>query len=205
MRSQRRRSRANPYQIFQPSDLTDTITKRNLAQDIADLEREIWSSLNPGIIQGYQTFLSLFESSDCFVGISYPEGDERPLLSYIVADEISIYSSDYQSKLARSASILGCDYYEDVLNAIPGRRIVYIQDWTRGRSDLAKSENTAMYEAFTKVMKDQGIGFLRDSRSDTSYKALKRLEAQGRVEILADFVTDTQAQVPVHTCFGYYK
>ena len=91
------------------------------------------------------------------------------------------------------------------MNTVPGGRVVYIQDWTRSRSPLAKEENLDMYNAFTQTMKDLGIGFLRDSRSDTSYKALKRLESQGRVEILADFVTGDQKGVPVHTCFGYYK
>lgn len=205
MRRRRLSSRANPYELFSPSDLKDPALTEELAQDIALLEKAVWGSLNPSMIQGYYSFKSIMSDADCFVGISYPEGARRSLLSYIVAEEINPYTADYQAKLARCGAILGLDRYEDIMEVLPGKRIVYIQDWTRSNSSLAKEENTGMYNAFTQTMMDLGIGFLRDSRSDTSYKALKRLESQGRVKILADFVTDDQNGVPVHTCFGYYK
>lgn len=161
--------------------------KVQIAENIADLEVDVWSAIDPNVIEGPHGPLAALNSrAGAVIGVSYKDPEDLfsgPYTSYYVSFEIDPRSPEwsrlYTSETGRPI--------EDFITQLPfsHSKVYYISDQSRADTPEAKREHAALMDDIYRRMEAEGAGFVSYSRGSTT-RRLRRQGELGRVVISAE-------------------
>jgi hypothetical protein len=181
--------RQNPHRVWfddERNSLTSS-QKVQIAENIADLETAVWSTIHPDVIEGpYGPLEALNSRAGAVIGVSYKDPEDLlsgPYTSYYVSFEIDPRSPEwrrlYTSETGRPI--------EDFIAELPfsHSKVYYISDQSRANTPEAKREHAALMDDVYRRLEAEGAGFASYSRGSTT-RRLRRQGALGRVVISAE-------------------
>lgn len=184
------KARSNPYKRLSKSDSPADLQRATDA--IYDVQRAVYADqglpLQPKAI--FQQFL-LREGGADYSAVVYDAdaggGPFGPYVGYIIAYPVT--PQNYYSTLGALADTAGPQKAMQIVQQLEdrGKEVVFVVDLARLRTDRAKTEMAAMYADLIRQMKQSGgIAVIANVRETTSYKAIKRMEEQGLLQIIHD-------------------
>jgi hypothetical protein len=188
------RGRQNPHLKVADGqiDQISSRDKRAIARGIADLERKVWSKIDPDTIEGaYSFFETLDSGDDVILGVSFAEGADAiggPYLSYFIAEEVDLDDTGWREVYEDETG----EDFDDFIASLPSNnpRMFYRQDQTRDSSPLAKEEHRKLMDDLYAYMEEEGIAFATYARADTTYRLMKAGRQGNMVIVVEERIPD---------------
>jgi len=186
MKSARLNPHARLSRDYSPQELTE------IARQISATHRKVYADQDSPIMpdQVFIEFLIQREGADYTAVVYDPEQGgtpKGPYIGYIMAVPVTPinFHMFFQSVIATAGLQRATQLFQELLQE--GRKILYVADLARLRTDTAKREMASMYlDLISQMIDVGGITILAVVRPNTSYQVLQRLSKQGVLSLRYD-------------------
>jgi hypothetical protein len=192
--------RHNPHKLFKRDDLLsmDREEMLRISELVSIVSDQVWSDYTSEF-EREQDLDELLEAAqngdDVYIGVSFVDDGHHELgrvLSYIIAYELP---SDLDSMRNDPDTMESLDAVgltpEAAVKILNGRKVLYVADYSRLRTEEAKLENAALFNSVLAFAMEGNFVVSARCRKGTSYKVLKRYADKGYITFLFDFATDS--------------
>ena len=175
--------RHNPHKLFKRDDLLsmDREEMLRVSELVSIVHDQVWSD-DTSEFEREQDLDELLEAAqngdDVYIGVSFVDDGRHELgrvLSYIIAYELP---SDLESMRDDPDTMESLDAVgltpEAAVKILNGRKVLYVADYSRLRTEEAKRENAALFNSVLAFAMEGNFVVSARCRKATSYKVLKR-------------------------------
>jgi len=187
--------RKNPHVFVGERNFSREDLKK-VARSIEALEQVVYA--DTGMYEaGYSGFLDTMSTEDVkYSAVVYDTdsgGSELgPYVGYLIIYTVTQGHEDFNAVFNSASGYMSDSAIANarrVLNE-PGREVIFIYDIAREMSKRGAQEYSKLYEEVIRKAREKKAGLIVYSRAETCYKAIKRLERDGALDVLLETPLD---------------